>query len=312
MSVDPSVIHASAAAGGDRYPLAEWRPLPENAGQSRIQPTQFIFHTEAGHGQTSNDASWKYWNRPDITIEAHFLLDMGGNMLQAMGVFTRADNNARANARAVSIETQDLGGDSVEVTPWTPEQIEQLAGLVAWLHLHPQINLPLEQCLSWSAPGYGGHYLFPEWSIYKGKTCPGATRRMQIPQVIARAWAIINWRNDTPVEHFPTTEDEVLAHIIIEPGPDGQPVRNAEFWANVTMNQNGEPHVMLCWWGGPGGGAETTFKEGHQADTNHIEMTASLDTMRKYWILLGDPAQIQDSKHPNWVWDASDFYTTIH
>lgn len=305
MSVDPSVIHASAAAGGDRYPFAEWRPLPENATQSKIQPTQFIFHTESGHGQTSNDASWRYWDRADITIEAHFLLDMGGNMLQAMSVFTRADNNASANARAISIETQDLGGDSVEVTPWTPEQVEQLAGLVAWLHLHPQINLRLEQCASWSAPGYGGHYLFPEWSIYKGKTCPGATRRMQIPEVIARAWAIINWQ-PAPIDGPPATptapvEREDMSTRILR-SMSNPPEYAAQFIAVVDSHGV----AIELQWTGSGDDPRVVERLGALRNAGVTDMPAALSDIRHCALHpKNTPEQIAaaDGIYPHWSYD---------
>jgi hypothetical protein len=252
VTVDAAVLRSWATAAGDRYPYSEWRPLPENSTQPHINPTQLIFHTQASGGQASNDAGWRYWNRPDIKIEAHFLLDMDGAMVQAVGIFTRADNNADANNRAVSIETQDLGGRSVETTPWTGAQIEQLAGLTAWLHLHPKIRLPLKQCQAWNGPGYGPHNLFAQWSVYKGKTCPGRARTAQIPEVIAAAQRYVNIAE----QHFggaaegpfapASREDDMPIHILRS--MTDPPEFNAQFIAYCDT----AGHSIEVQWSGSG------------------------------------------------------------
>lgn len=201
MSVDPAVIHASARAGATRYPFSSWHPLPENATQPGITPTQLILHTEASGGKASNQASWNYWARTDIVAEAHFLLDMDGDMWQAMDTVRRADNNVKSNVRAISIETQDLGGATVDVTPWTEAQLEQLAGLAAWCHL--RYGIPLTPCPAFDEPGMSPHNAFPaQWST-SAHSCPGRIRTTQIAEIRSRAQAIVEW---TPPAHLEDTQ----------------------------------------------------------------------------------------------------------
>lgn len=196
MSVDPQVIHEAALSASPFYPYASWHPLPENATQPIITPVQLILHTEASSGKASNQASWNYWARADIVSEAHFLLDMAGDMWQCMATNRRADNNVKANVRAISIETQDLGGTTVDQTPWTEEQLDQLAGLAAWCHL--RWSIPLAPCPTWDQPGTSPHNAYPsQWSS-SAHSCPGKARTAQMPEVLRRAQAIVEWTPPTP------------------------------------------------------------------------------------------------------------------
>jgi hypothetical protein len=197
--IEPAVIQAAAAEGSTRYPYAEWMPLPENETQSRIVPTQFIFHTMAGPNLTALESLRRYLERTDITGECTFILDLEGRMAQLVETTVRADNNASANSRAGSIETQDRGylaDPGIVVTPWTDIQLAQLAGLAAFYNLRH--GVPLHRPVAWDQPGMGGHRDYPEWSIYTGKTCPGQARYEQIPLVLAAAQQIVEWRPPPP------------------------------------------------------------------------------------------------------------------
>lgn len=192
--IDPAVIQASGKSWSTRYPYAAWMPIPENTTQAGITPTQFIMHSMAGPKLTTLEALWFYINRPDITGESTFIDDMDGRMAQVVEANIRADNNYKANPRAVSIETQDRGyleDPGIKNTPWTDPQMAQHAGLSAWLHL--RFGIPLERCETWDGPGMDGHRAFPEWSVYTGKTCPGDARWAQIPDVLAAAREIVAW-----------------------------------------------------------------------------------------------------------------------
>lgn len=191
--IDPLVIQAAARGGSDRYPYAMWMPIPEAGTQSPIVPWNLILHTEAGPRLTTLEALWHYVNRADITGEPTFILDMDGRMAQVVECDVRADNNAKANAwmvgserrGAVSVETQDFGYPTLPHTPWSGLQVEQLAGLSAFLHL--RYGIDLDRCHAWNDRGVDGHRKFPEWSIYVGKTCPGEVRYHQIDGIISLA-----------------------------------------------------------------------------------------------------------------------------
>ena len=299
--IDPRVIHDSAARGDSRFPYATWKPLPENSTQARIQPTQFIMHTEASGGRASNQASWNYWARSDINVEAHFLLAMDpsteplGGMWQTMDIFVRADNNLKANARAVSIETQDWGGATVNATPWTNYQLDMLGALLAWLHLNSRVNLVMQRCPTWDSPGYAPHNAFPgDWSA-AAHSCPGVARTAQVPQVVERAWAIINWR-PTPTPTPSPEETDVRTVRIHIAG------RNAEFWTQAPVFEDG-PSILEVVWSGPGGPEYDQFVANHAANGRLVEVTYD-PSVTKNWFLVGDPAAIPDTTHS---WSAADF-----
>lgn len=214
--IDPAVIQEAARAGTHRYPYAEWTPLPETAIQPRIGTTTFVLHSMAAPRLTSLDALTRYYRRDDVTGEPTFALDMDGRACEYMETNQRADNNARANRFAASIETQDEGAATLPATPWTAPQMAQLAGMTAFLHLAE--GVPLERPAAWDAGGVDGHRAFPEWSIYVGKTCPGDARWWQIPEVIELAGEIVAWRPPTP---DPPKEDDMtrirLARLTDDP-----------------------------------------------------------------------------------------------
>jgi hypothetical protein len=189
--IDPVVIQAASRDGTHRYPYAVWTPLPETATQTRIDTTTFILHSMAGPRLTTLEAISRYYMRDDITGEPTFALDMVGRACQYMHTDQRADNNAKANRFAASIETQDAGADLLPTTPWTDPQVAQLAGMAAYLHLAE--GVPLKRPGAWDAGGVDGHRAFPEWSIYVGKTCPGDARWAQIPEVLELAVGIATW-----------------------------------------------------------------------------------------------------------------------
>lgn len=183
--IDPAVLSRSAAAGDLVYPYAEYLPIKEAATQAKITPRLLIFHSMAGPQMTSLDALWRYVNRDDVHTEPTFILDMAGRMAQLVPADVRADCNAQANGFAGSVETQDEGSPTLPSTSWTQPQVEQLAGLAAWYYL--RFAVPLDFPSAWDGAGVGFHSLYPQWSIYVGKTCPGAARIAQMRDVLARA-----------------------------------------------------------------------------------------------------------------------------
>lgn len=209
--IDPAVIRSSALAGGGRYPYAAWMPIPEAATQGPITPRLLVLHSQAGPALTSLESLWKYVARDDIHIEPTFILDLDGRMAQLVDVFTKADCQYKANGFATSVETQDRGAATLYTTPWSTQQVQQLAGLAAWMHLHPRIRLPLLPAAKWDGTGVGPHRQFPEWSVYAGKTCPGDARVAQIPQILTLATQIANTYPSTPIP--PTDEDDMALHV---------------------------------------------------------------------------------------------------
>lgn len=170
------------------YPGAVWSPLPENATQGSITPTQFIIHTAVDHPGPSNIPG--YFARTDVSVESHFWIPLDGKTVQMMDTNVRADANLKGNSRAISVETEDEGDP--EANPWTPAQLEALIDLMLWVE--ETHGVPMEIMPEWDAPGIGWHsmwgfgdgryhtggYRTNPWTNSTGKTCPGRTRIEQI------------------------------------------------------------------------------------------------------------------------------------
>jgi hypothetical protein len=181
-----------------RYPMARWRPLPENSTQPRIRPTQIILHSAVSDGRSL----YPYFGLPSVKVESHFYVQEDGGVEQYLDTLVRADANYQANPRAISIETWD--GGNPDRTPWNSAQLATLADLVRWCaSVH---DIPLRRCPSWTSSGVGYHSLFPQWSPVK-KTCPGLARRPQVDGVIRAA-------SSSPVTPTPTPpEEDIVASL---------------------------------------------------------------------------------------------------
>lgn len=153
---------------------------PESDTQPAIVPTQFILHSIAA--PWTPERIYEYW-RDSTNLESHFGLGFDGALAQYIGTQTRADANFHANRRpdgtgAVSLES---ASNLNHTDPWTPQQVDSIILLGAWLH-HTH-GIPVRVCRSDSDPGFGYHGLFPAWSD-GGTACPGAARIQQFHDVI--------------------------------------------------------------------------------------------------------------------------------
>lgn len=159
------------------YPGARKRELqPESDAQARISPSQFIMHSIAA--SWDENRIYEYWAQPGINLESHFGLSYDGGLGQYIGTETRADANAQANVRAVSIETES---NKEHTDPWTAAQIRELINLGVWLHR--EHGIPLRICRTWDDPGFGYHSLFRQWST-SGTACPGDIRIRQFREIV--------------------------------------------------------------------------------------------------------------------------------
>jgi hypothetical protein len=205
----------------DRSGLLQARPgcpftithdlIPEAWTQEFIVPWLTILHSNAGPRRTHGTALRDYMARTDINIECHTNVetepDGRGLFRQIMPFNRRADCNSKANAwtadgqrrGAISFETQDNGGASLPYTPWSGGQLEAI--IHASAALNEAYGIPPHHCSGPFARGIDGHAKFADWSIYVGKTCPGAARFAQIPYIHAEVAAMI-------ADTEPDTEDD--------------------------------------------------------------------------------------------------------
>lgn len=163
-------------------PFAVHRLLPESATQPVIAPRVAILHSAAGRGSLYG------WFAGSSNLESHFWVSDDGVIEQYVDTNRRADANLKANAFAVSIETES----SREATErWTPKQADAIVRLLDWLcRVHP--NIIRAQCTAWDGAGIGWHTMWgapSQWTPV-AKSCPGPARKVQaadeiIPAVIA-------------------------------------------------------------------------------------------------------------------------------
>jgi len=190
-----------------RYPGGQWRPLASNwAAQPKL--TKFdlvILHTMVG---SLNGTDGYFRGDGYGGAESHFGVGHDGTVYQWQDTNHRAEANGAANARAISIETADMGtgfakwntNDGNAVPAWTDAQREAIARIVAWsctTHDIPCSLIPDSKATRrgigfhrQGVPGYavaGGEL----WSSARGKVCPGPKRIAQIPGIITRANALL-------------------------------------------------------------------------------------------------------------------------
>lgn len=183
--------------------LPEAGPV-DQGGQPVIHPRSVILHSNAGPRKTAWASIVKYWRRKDVTGEPHFQVhgvDAGSNLaaaslVQAMPLNRRADCNAKANSwwrhrpngtpvrvGAISFETEDRGYPTLDTTPWSIAQLHAMIGAITVICV--VYGVACSDVPTWDGTGIGFHSRFPEWSIYKGKTCPGAARIRQMDSIRA-------------------------------------------------------------------------------------------------------------------------------
>lgn len=148
---------------------------PESDSQAAITPTQFIVHSLAA--PWTIERTYQYW-RDSTNLESHFGLGYDGRLGQYIGTNTRADANASANVRAISLESAANTSNS---DPWTDAQIETLVRVLDWAAT--EHDIPRRRCRSWTDPGFGYHRLYPEWST-SGTACPGDARVKQFNEIV--------------------------------------------------------------------------------------------------------------------------------
>jgi hypothetical protein len=201
----PLLSFAGSPHGGSQRHLPEWQSQP------RITPTTIIDHSIVG----SAEGAWLMF-RDRSVLEAHFIVDLNGEIWQLMDTSREADANLHANDFAVSIETADNGDpDTFE---WTRAQTESLV----WLHnklvaVHPTI--PRRLCPSEAGGGLGYHTLFGAPSAWTpvAKSCPGTVRKRQWREVLLPAFLV---GADLEEDDLPYTEAQ-LTEIAYQGALDG-------------------------------------------------------------------------------------------
>ena len=176
-------------------PNVDVRLIPEAMTQPKIRPRSAILHTNAG--SSGAKSLWAWITRAGNTGEPHFQVGFD-RVEQYMPLDVRADCNYSANSfklpgsntvhGAISFETQDKGSASLNVTPWSLDQVHSMVGILTCLAV--VYGVQCTQPATWDASGIGHHSLFPfggigskAWTNVRGKTCPGKARIAQMDAI---------------------------------------------------------------------------------------------------------------------------------
>lgn len=187
-----------------RCPFAIWRPMPY-ATSLMPNPVRTNLHTAV----TSASSLFSYFAYQSGGVHSHFYVAKDGVIEQYRDTAYRAAADLKGNPDTISIESWDgyphTFTTAATVIAWTPEQVEAITRLLAWiLDEHPTIprRLATTSKADATSHGIGWHRLgVPAtyaqlalgrsqtggklWSRKVGKTCPGDKRIAQIPGIFA-------------------------------------------------------------------------------------------------------------------------------
>lgn len=162
---------------------------PEATTQPFITPRSIIYHTNSGSVYSTWQRLKIYLMRAGIDIEPHFDVDLNGVLAGFIPLNRKADCNYKANRwydkdlakwfGAISFESADHGYPALENEPWTIEQLNSIIGASVIICI--AYGVWCTPTASWNDTGIDYHSKYKEWSVYVGKTCPGAARKRQMP-----------------------------------------------------------------------------------------------------------------------------------
>jgi hypothetical protein len=160
--------------------IANKKPVRNfNAGQM-VSPVQgLILHIQQGH--ESGTQTW--FNDPKSQASAHFGNPKIGRLDQFVDSADKAWAEAAGNRFWISVENEGFSGDSL-----TGSQVQNLAQLMAWLHVVEKVPLQLADSPTGSGLGYhsmGG----AAWGDHPN--CPGQPIIVQRTEILMAATALL-------------------------------------------------------------------------------------------------------------------------
>lgn len=243
---------------------AAWRPLGPQT-QPRMSAHDIIcLHTMVG----SLAGTDNYFRANGYGgTESHFGVGGDGTIYQWQDLDYTADANYQGSRRIISIETADIGpefpkwntSDPQAVPFWTPKQTEAIAKIIAYcckLYMIPCVLIPdskpSRRGIGYHRQGVPGYMVEggEQWSLARGKVCPGDNRISQIPTVIERAQQLLNVRPPTPTQPSPTIPNPTRRTL--REGMVGEDVRNLQaFFNRVFPSYPGTPIDLIPMRFGP-------------------------------------------------------------
>lgn len=221
----PATFAPDAAPPGVEYRHVEFA-RPKLRSPARI----LLIHTNAARGEGSIESAWNWaHSAPNQRTCPTYQVDLGGGARKMLD----SDEDAIANCTindyqdghgdvsewSQAIETADTGtDDDPTISAFTEAQIETIATIVAYEHLVPGNEIPLDTPTEWYGAGVAGHtdpFGYPLWTCKRGKICPGDKKKAQIRNVILpRAREIVAaWRAPADPPQPPEEDSMFVASV---------------------------------------------------------------------------------------------------
>ena len=198
-----------------RYPGAIWKPIDEQytSGLRMVAFNRVNLHVAVSEAVSL----WSFFNAQG-RASSHFYVRRDGTVEQYVDTAWRAEADLDGNDATISVETQG-GLKNADTEPWTAAQVETLARIYAWavtthgvpVHMATDAKIgPSSSGMSWHRLGIDGNFpTLPSplagrtqrgggmhYSTARGKRCPGDAKIRQIPDIYARALALLHPEED--------------------------------------------------------------------------------------------------------------------
>ena len=194
-------------------PGVVWQPVDVGNRARRIKGRGLCGHVAVS--SSKNLAPGPLATRPS---DWHFYLPKIGAAIQYIDLDVQCWATGAGNSTMVAFESEGGLGTTAEVNaePWTANQVEWAANILA--HLHNTEGTPLQDMGNSlaSSRGFGVHRYGIDpyrvaggevWSSSYGKACPGDAKVRQIPAIVARAQEIVNG------DDMSATAEKLIAEI---------------------------------------------------------------------------------------------------
>jgi hypothetical protein len=205
-------------------------------GRARLQ----LVHTNAASREGSIESAWNWAHaKPNSNTLPHYQVDRSGRARKMLPSNRRGIANATSSSApgynvhgnvrnwSLAYETADTGTlADPGISAFTDAQIERVATILAYESITAAdgngLGIPLEYPSTWYGPGTACHtepFSNPYWTLYAGKTCPGAKKKQQmrervLPRArqIAAAWLGPVAPPPPPPAPVPPADGTLLAH----------------------------------------------------------------------------------------------------
>lgn len=223
-----AAVHTNAASGeGDVDSASSWTERNRLPGSIHGNPVGKAYYT-IPHYQVDRDGRARKILPTDRRGICNSTVLPGTSQWAGLTQAQRLEVNrhpVNVSRFSLGIETADTGtAADPTISAFTDIQAERVAEILAYEHLVPGNDIVLDTPTAWFTSGVGSHtdpFPYPFWTTVRGKPCPGAKKKAQLPAIVARAAVIVEaWTAPDPTPPHPTEEDDMLFLVRAESNPN--------------------------------------------------------------------------------------------